>query len=357
MSSQRQYFPMVDAVKAIAAQLIVLHHLAWFGPMSDVVAAWSPFAAGWQSWLAEYGRYAVAAFLATAGFLAGQALGPQGLPPGRTPLCLILQRYVRLVGPFAAALGLAIASAALARTWMTHDSIGSLPTVKQLLAHLLLLQDLLDYEALSAGAWYVAIDFQLYALLVVLVWLAGQIRHRLPSADFFGLLVVTTVALASLFHFNRDAQWDATALYFFGSYAVGVGCAWASRTRLIYPALLFVALLGGMALVVDFRPRLAVALATALALGVGQLLWRAEGQRILAVLSQHSYALFLVHFPVCLLVNAALVRFDPDDGPAHVLGLLLAWTLSNLASIYFHRYLEKPLARVWPLKPACHVAR
>jgi peptidoglycan/LPS O-acetylase OafA/YrhL len=357
MSKAQQHFPMADAVKAFAAQLIVLHHLAWFGPMSDVVAEWSAFGALVQSWLAAYGRYAVAAFLATAGFLAAQSLAPRGLSAERTPQCLILQRYIRLVGPYAVALALAIASAMLARLWMTHDSIGGMPTVKQLIAHLLLLHDLLGFEALSAGVWYVAIDFQLYALLVVLVWGAGVLRERVAGVDFWGPLLVAGVALVSLFYFNRDDAWDVSALYFFGSYAFGVGCAWALRSRVPVRLLALVAMLGVAALLFDFRPRVAVALATALALGSASLVWRHTGHPLLASLSRHSYALFLVHFPVCLLMNALLHRFDPDDGFTNVLGLLLAWTLSNLASIYFHRYLEKPLARGWPSNPTCHVAR
>jgi len=34
--------PLVDLIKAVAAQLIVLHHLAWYGPMSDTAASLSP---------------------------------------------------------------------------------------------------------------------------------------------------------------------------------------------------------------------------------------------------------------------------------------------------------------------------
>ena len=62
-----------------------------------------------------------------------------------------------------------------------HDSIPDAPDILQLLAHALLLQDLLDQEALSAGVWYVAIDFQLFALAVTLLWLSGRIERRCPT--------------------------------------------------------------------------------------------------------------------------------------------------------------------------------
>jgi hypothetical protein len=57
---------------------------------------------------------------------------------------------------------------------MEHESISAAPDLGQLLAHVLLLHDLLDQEALSAGVWYVAIDFQLFALAILLLWLPSR---------------------------------------------------------------------------------------------------------------------------------------------------------------------------------------
>ncbi|MDP1607582.1 MAG: acyltransferase [Rhodocyclaceae bacterium] len=338
--------PLIDAVKALAAQLIVLHHLAWYGPMSDVAAAASPLFGTWQSWLADYGRYAVAAFFAVGGYLAAQALSPRGLPLDQSPFSMILQRYLRLAGPYAVALLLAIVSAALARQWMTHDSIGSPPDLWQFFAHLLLLHDLLDFEALSAGVWYIAIDFQLYALLVVLLWVA----RRLASADFPGPLLVLIVALASLFFFNQRDAWDATALYFFGAYALGVGSSWAVRSARPYRLLSLLALIGVTALWFDFRPRIAVALVVALTLGLAHLHLRTSVHnrgKVLASLGRMSYALFLVHFPVCLLISAAFHQLAPLDPYLNALGVLVAWVASNLAALLFYHQVERRLSALW----------
>lgn len=357
MSQERYSVPLVDAIKAVAAQLIVLHHLAWYWPMGDGAAGLAPWLARGQAWLAEHGRYAVAAFLAVGGYLAAAALAPRALPPDKSPLCLIGQRYMRLAAPYTVALLLAILGAAWARQWMEHESIGAAPDVWRVLAHLLLLHDLLGYEALSAGVWYVAIDFQLFALLVLLLWAARLSgRHRPAGADFFAPLLVAALALASLFHFNRDAAWDDTALYFFGAYALGVGSCWAVRSAMPYRGLLAVALIGGIALSVDFRPRLVVALGVALAIGLAQLHPRLSGRRPLAGLGRTSYALFLVHFPVCLVVSAAMQRFAPE--PARSLaGLLLAWGASNVAAVLFHRHVERRLARWRPSLPPCLAIR
>jgi peptidoglycan/LPS O-acetylase OafA/YrhL len=336
---------LIDAFKALAAQLIVLHHLAWYGPMSDVAAALLPLAKG-QNWLAEYGRYAVAAFLAIGGYLAAQGLKPHGLPNGKSPLCLVMQRYARLVGPYAVALIIAVASASIARHWMTHDSIGSAPQLGQFFAHLFLLHDMLEYEALSAGVWYVAIDFQLYALLVLLLWLTGIMFGRRPAgADFFlGPLLVAGVALASLFFFNLNPDWDHTALYFFGAYALGVGSRWAVDSARPHAALLLVAAIGAAALALDFRPRIAIALLVALSLGLAQLHMRMSGVGVLSSLSRTSYSLFLVHFPVCLLISAAFQHFAPASPALNAVGLLAAWLASNLAAAFFYRHVEIRMA-------------
>jgi peptidoglycan/LPS O-acetylase OafA/YrhL len=362
MPSEAGRAPLIDTIKAVAAQLIVLHHLAWFGPMSDVAATASPLLSAGQSWLAEYGRYAVAAFLAVAGYLAAQSLSSHGLPPGKSPWQMILQRYLRLVGPYAVALLLAMASAALARQLMVHDSIGAAPGLGQFFAHLFLLHDLLDFEALSAGVWYIAIDFQLYALMVALMWLAARLQRRTASptgiscghVDFVGPLLVSITALASLFFFNLNAGWDSTALYFFGAYALGVGSSWAVQSARPHRYLSLLVLIGVAALWFDFRPRIAVALLVALTLGLAHLHLRKSmnnGGTLLASLGRTSYALFLVHFPVCLIVNAVFHYLAPHNALMNALGVVLAWGASNLAAVLFYRHVELRLSALWRKQP------
>ncbi|MEP6589000.1 MAG: hypothetical protein ABJA84_09630 [Polaromonas sp.] len=44
-----------------------------------------------------------------------------------------------------------------------------------------------------------------------------------------------------------------------------------------------------------------------------------------------SYSIFLIHFPVCLLVNAVVSHFWPAQVLVHVVGLFAAFFLSLLA--------------------------
>lgn len=351
--SLRSRILLVDLLKAVAAQVIVLHHLAWYGPLSDQAATLGPLFAAGISWLAEHGRYAVAVFFVTAGFLAAQSLPMRGLSLANAPGCLIRDRYVRLVVPFAVAVLLAIASSMLARQWMTHDSIGSPPGVVQFMAHLVLLHGMLGIESLAAGAWYVAIDFQLYALMVLLLWLGRSLVRRPASAEFAVAVPFFLLALASLFYFNRDARWDATGLYFFGVYALGVGSGWAIRSDRRRELLWLVAIAGGVALWLDFRPRVAIALATALALSCTRLHMTRFEMKYLHYFGGTSYALFLVHFPVCLLVNAGFQRFTSATPVLSAWGLLAAWLASNLVAGLFHRHVEMPLTRWQKRRMTC----
>jgi hypothetical protein len=81
----------------------------------------------------------------------------------------ITRRFVRLVVPYSVALLLAVLVAALVGSWMDHPSVPGAPDLGQLVANALLLQDIVGEEALSAGVWYVAIDFQLFAGSVLLL--------------------------------------------------------------------------------------------------------------------------------------------------------------------------------------------
>jgi len=70
-----QRLPGVDGLKGGACVLIVWHHLAFYGPMSDVVHAAAPWL---MNWLYTYGRMAVQVFLVIGGFLAACSLAPEG---------------------------------------------------------------------------------------------------------------------------------------------------------------------------------------------------------------------------------------------------------------------------------------
>jgi peptidoglycan/LPS O-acetylase OafA/YrhL len=345
--------PALDLAKTCAAWLIVLHHAVLYGPLAEALSqAWPDAAA----WLTHYGRYAVQVFLVIGGYLAAQGLMAQA--PGSGWGAALARRHTRLALPFMAAVLLVLLAHVLTQAWLPELAPTDV-TITQILAHALLLHGALGFESLTVGAWYVAIDFQLYALLALLLT-AGPARAA--TAWRWGL--VAALAIASLWVFNRDAGWDAWGLYFFGSYALGAGAAaWGRLGRHSGPQSArwrWLSLAGavavlGIALALAFRGRLVLASVMALALlalqrwpwqpgARWQALWQQQGAR--------SYALFLVHFAACLGANAAFVALGGQPGSAALAGaLLLALLLaSGLLAHGFHLGIERPLARWQPLR-------
>lgn len=349
-------YPLIDGLKALAAQFILLHHMAAYGPLSDAVQHAFP---DLISWLYDYGRMAVQVFLVLGGYLAARVLA-NGFGQGaaaslRQFVTITVKRYLRLTLPFLGTLLLAMAGAALARHWAEGvDFIPAAPALDQFLAHGLLLHGVLGYESLSAGVWYVAIDFQLFILLAALLWaaeLGARYSSRLESLD---VILVTAMSVASLFFFNRDSSLDNWAPYFFASYGLGTLTYWAHQRR---PgaalALMLMLFLIPFALLHDFRWRLVVALATVLLLALSihlPALSRLCSARVVAHLGQTSYALFLIQFPMLMVATAFCVEYeilDSIEAPRNALfTLIVTWAATLAGAALFHRWVEVPAQRI-----------
>ena len=336
-SLNHSQLPLIDALKAIASQLIVIHHLAFYGPMSDYAL---PLAPKLISWLYDYARIAVQVFLVVGGFLAARALTRDGVLINRPAKKLLWQRYLRLMPPHICALLLAMSSSAIVSHLMVHESIPEPPTLTSFVAHIFLLQSVLDFDGFFAGAWYVAIDFQLYALLLLTLWGARRIS---PDSQTLGGILAALLIIASLFWFNRNDNLDDWAIYFFGAYGLGTLVYWAVQRHTVSIWAGLIGTLAIAALVLDFRSRIAVALAVAVVISLGQYTGFIETwprSRLVGWLGRISYSLFLVHFPVCLLVNALFECFAPHTPEIQLGGIFTAWFASIAAGAVFYRQVE-----------------
>jgi peptidoglycan/LPS O-acetylase OafA/YrhL len=351
LSASAGRFALIDAVKGLACTLIVWHHMSIYGPMGQGARSlWPAF----FDWLAQDGRLAVQVFLALAGFLAAASLAPQGLLVAERPWKRIALRYARLAMPYLMALSCAVLAAALVRPWLDAELVPAAPTLAQLFAHGLLLQDLLGHEALSAGVWYVAIDFQLYTLALVLLSIGALPRRDAGVGDQrarrLAVVLVLAAAAVSLLVFNRYAGLDATALYFFGAYGLGMLSWWIGQATLAGTwgiGVAALALLGAGALWLDWRSRIAIALVTALALAVAQRrrwlsagAWAGRGAAALLGIGRIAYSLFLIHFPVILLVSGVFAHLGPVPPWVGALGMLATFGLSLAAAALLYRWVE-----------------
>jgi peptidoglycan/LPS O-acetylase OafA/YrhL len=336
---------VIDCTKGLACAAIVWHHLAFYGPMADVV---EPLLPALIEWLDQDARMAVQLFLVRAGDLAAASLAPTGLARHSQVLPQIARRFVRLVVPLAVALVLAVLISTLIRPWFDHASMSAAPGLFQLLAHALLLQGIVGEESLSAGVWYVSIDFQLFALTALLFAMSRRFNAVADAATSarptVGQAVVVLLAAASLWGFNRDADFDNWAVYFFGAYGLGMMAFWAVRAARPWAWSALMAALLGVALWLEWRTRIALAGATALALVAvmrSPRLYSVSGPARLQQLGQMSYSVFLVHFPVCLLVNAVVTWFWPDSLAINLVGLWAAFALSLATGRLLYQRVER----------------
>ncbi len=330
-------FPVIDVFKAISSQLIVLHHLAAYGPISTAVQQAAPVLI---DWLYDYARMAVQVFFVIGGYLAARSMF-SNTASMRWLTKNLINRYLRLVVPFLFALVLAILCAFVARQLLADDFIPAAPELFQILSHVFLLHGVLDFDSLSAGVWFIAIDFQLFVMMLAIAWLGA----KTIDSRKITLLMVTLMAAASLFWFNRNAGYDDWALYFFGAYGMGAMAYWAGQSTRQAAWLWLNIAIALAALFVDFRLRILIAVGVALILFFTRNTKIKEGfklQKVTHYLGTISYALFLVHFSVVMLANAVFGWFKFSNSLAGFVFMIFSWLASMVLADIFYRRIEKP---------------
>jgi len=323
----------VDVLKVVAAQFIVWHHFSAYGPMADTMTLMWPQL---MEWLYRYARLAVQVFLVVGGYLAAQSVMNQ---PVGNPLNRIVKRYLRLAPFYMLALMLISVAVALSRSSIHAEWLPNEPTLFQLLAHGGLLHDILGFEALSSGAWYVAIDFQLYALLILLCYsLQSQTNKRLSIA-------VAVLCAASMWQFNRVDELDIWAIYFLAAYGLGVLAAWAKRSAFEAKVFWLTAVLAVGALWFEYRTRLSLALLTAVWLVIkpkGMMHWTPM-KRVVHRLSNSAYVLFLTHFGVIVLFSAMWNKSHLYDPYMALTLTSFAWLCCVGMGLFLHEKAEVPI--------------
>ncbi|WP_310643955.1 acyltransferase family protein [Limnohabitans sp.] len=323
----------VDVFKVVAAQLIVWHHFSAYGPMSDTMNLQWPQLI---DWLYNNARLAVQVFLVVGGFLAAQSVMNKTVTH---PVISIVKRFLRLAPIYMLTLSLITLAVALSRANINADWLPNAPTFSQFLAHAFLVHDLLGVEALSSGVWYVAIDFQLFVVLVVLC-------NRLQGLGTRALsLGVALLCVASMGWFNRERALDIWAIYFFGAYGLGVLAAWAKRSAFDAGVFWVTALLGVGALWVEYRTRLNLALVIAIWLTIkpkSMVHWTPM-KRVVHRLANSAYVLFLTHFGV-IVVFSAMWNTSHFYNPVTAFALTgFAWGCAVGLGLFLHERVEIPV--------------
>ncbi len=337
----------VDALRAVVATLVAWHHFALYGPLSH----WA-LAGRWIDWVRDY-RSPVQVFFVVSGYVMARSMSRHTWH-ARQVGCFVVRRYCRLGLPYLAAVAVAVGVCAMGRGWLPESVVGHSPKLGQVLAHVVFLQDVLGYESLSAGLWFVCIDFQLGLMYVGMLYLRDAIAPLFGRAVGEGstlvlMLLGWALSAPSLFFFNLEHRLDVWAVYFFGQFFMGVmvyhGLKGSESKMLFW---LYVAMVAA-ALVYCWRWRLAISLLTGLMLfAAGKLDWmeRWPASRVVGYLGRTSYSLYLIHFPVLVAVSTLWVRFGWSSWWNGAFGLIVAYFGSLAAADGYYRAVEAPAARL-----------
>jgi hypothetical protein len=345
----KNHFLLIDFFKVFAALLIILHHLSSYGQLAEDARQFLP---GIMTWLFEYGRYAVQIFLVMGGYLAAQSLTRSSdIKNPRAVLNLIWNRYLRLFAPYVVALLVTLVCAWITRFWVQDEYVGESETLGQFLAHLFFLQGILGLDSISAGAWYVAIDWQLYAVLAIMLGMFPNYR----AVIWVSLILI----LASLLYFNRLSHYENYLIYFIGAYGLGLLAQLAKNdsdptvNRLAKIAIVII----GVIILVSSFDHLWIRNILAYLVAIALIVWGSRAyldqqhtkmhNLVLSILwaSRRSYCAFLLHFAFILIANTIYIAsgLSTRHNGWLALGLMMATVVvSWIAANYLYRLVELP---------------
>lgn len=152
----------VDGIRALAALYVVLHHI-WLTTYPNYLVDPGPLGLRWLA----YGNIAVSVFIVVSGFSLSIAPARRdwGLKDG---VKVYLQRRAwRILPTFWAALALSCIVFGL----VTPDLTGDKVSLKAIIVHGLLLQDVINSPKPNGAFWSIAVEWQIYFLFPLFLWI------------------------------------------------------------------------------------------------------------------------------------------------------------------------------------------
>jgi peptidoglycan/LPS O-acetylase OafA/YrhL len=342
-SSRR--FAYVDALRGLAALAVAGGHF--------YSGLWAPRTGPLFPWplhqVFTHGNCGVEIFFAISGFVMAYSLRQARIGPRFFGLFL-LRRSLRLDPPYWATIALAVALAFVAGWLRGRPAV--LPTVPQVLLHLVYLQDLAGAGDIVEVFWTLCMEVQFYLAFALLLGLSQRLAGRgRPQGVVLGVFVpLTVLSLAVQFGFI-PWPFKATMVKFWYLFQLGALACWAvqgtvrARWFLGYAA----ALLALLACSFTVESLIGVLTGTSLFLA-GRLgrLQDGLGYWPLQHLGRLSYSLYLVHplvgVPFCYFVREKLVGATPGLAVGAALFVLAVGVSVAFAEV-FHRLVERPALR------------
>lgn len=343
----------LDGLRGFAAVFVLVHH-CWLMAFPGYPEMNGPAWAGWMI----YGHFAVALFIVISGFSLASSPARNAWKIGSLKR-FAKRRAWRILPPYWAAL-----AASMFISWFVVLNPGKpRPNAKSVLVHGLLLQDIFGSPSPNGAFWSIAIEAQLY---IVFPFLVLMVRRTSPIAMLvFVCSLAVAVAVAGSYvpfiHLFMRFAPQLGALFAFGIAAAAIVNSgprirsvqwhWVALFTAI-PIITLVAKAGSVWTVrnffwVDlaFGPAMCALLA-ALALGRPKLLIRVLDAPASRNLGSYSYSLYLVHFPVVMIVFLNVVNTRYSPGVPQLLALFsFAVPLAIVVSRAFASVFEFPFTR------------
>lgn len=340
----------LDGIRGLGVLSIATFHISDYGPLPIAVEEWLPHL---REVILTWGWVAVQWFFVISGLVAVYTLRDEPLTLRRVGNHLA-RRVLRLGIPYWAVVGLtAILTAVAIRGWNDRSLNEDFPTLLQLAAHALFLQDIVGLPHLSTGLWFVCIEVQFGILFLVLLAAAQRLaaatggRREQPGSAIL-LLLFAPLAFWSLFVAVDQSHNDMWVWHFYCHLFFGILIGFVLKKRL-HPAWFWLyAAVVAVRLYLDYTDRVAVALtagttiAAAGCLGVLQT-WLKQG--VFQYLGRISYSLFLIHYPVSWLVGKLGFGLTSDHPQWAAFWLAASLATSIPAAHAMYRWVEEPALR------------
>jgi peptidoglycan/LPS O-acetylase OafA/YrhL len=344
MTQDKIRFVFVDALRGIAALLVLLHHLCHNTVMNATFAKSFPAA---LFWLCGYGAHGVEIFFVLSGFVIAHSVY-DFVPTPKEVGGFILRRQLRLDPSYWAMLLFILVEQhieALVPSFQTS----AFPGLKSVVINALYLHNLTGINAILGVSWTLCIEVQFYLLFVFLLG-SGRVLSRSASAvPKSAIVMVVALALISLarYHYASDGPWFITFWFYF---AIGVLCYWAVRGRIRPWTFATFPMLCAISAIVHLKPDalLTGAITATLLYMAGH---RAQlgnwlKNPMLQYFGRISYSLYLVHVLVLSIVLRGGYKLTGTNAKYAWGWFVLAALASILAADVFHRFIERPTTKM-----------
>lgn len=342
--TSRKRFVFVDALRGIAALMVLFHHML-FNPMFQATLEGILPRAVCK--FCELGVHGVEIFFVISGFVIAHSM--RNVPPtlggaGR----FILRRQLRLDPPYWAIMFLCILD-----VWLENHVPAfvhkPLPTRRGLLANMFYMQLILHEPQIVMVSWTLCLEIQFYLCFIMMGLIGGAPANRSGRISGVTIAGVYLLGIISLLCTGYQKIYAPTLVPFWGYFAAGVLCYW--NFRRVIERWIFLSYLVLFALATGWflNDGMVVGCVTMVCLciaGEAGELGHWLSNRVLQYFGRISYSLYLVH----LVVVSAVMRGGYKLTHTNAWGALFWFFTAAVASVFaahlFHKVIEVPSLKV-----------